>query len=401
MEAESKDTAAATARRRRARKAYLILGTAAVIVAGAWLGHRWLTKGKQNTDDAQVEADVVPLAARAGGVVKVARVHDNQLVKAGDVLFEIDPADLDVEVARAAAELEAARAQEAAAGAQVAVVQSSSAGGLSSARAALTGAGASVRSASEATHAAEAAVARARSDLATAESDLARTQELYDKQAGTRRDVEHAQQGRDVAKAALDSANAQLEMARDQHGLAQARVAEAEGHVTQSAPVDQVVAAAQASAKLATARVKAAEVAVEKARLQRSYATVSAPTAGVVSKLGAHAGQQVMQGQTLLMLVPLETYVIANFKEGQIGEMKAGAPVDVELDAFPGETFHGIVDTVSPATGARFSMIPPDNATGNFVKVVQRVPVKITWTKPPGIAMRPGLSAEVTVHVGS
>jgi membrane fusion protein (multidrug efflux system) len=171
--------------------------------------------------------------------------------------------------------------------------------------------------------------------------------------------------------------------------------------VTQSAPVDQVVAAAQASAKLATARVKAAEVAVEKARLPRSYATVSAPTAGLVSKLGAHAGQQVMQGQTLLMLVPLETYVIANFKEGQIGEMKAGDPVDVELDAFPGETFHGIVDTVSPATGARFSMIPPDNATGNFVKVVQRVPVRITWTKPPGIAMRPGLSAEVTVHVGS
>jgi membrane fusion protein, multidrug efflux system len=122
MEAASKDNAVATARRRRARRAYLILGTVAVVVAGAWLGHRWLTKDKQNTDDAQVEADVVPLAARIGGVVKVARVHDNQIVKAGDVLFEVDPADLDVEVARADADLEAARAQQAAADAQVSVV---------------------------------------------------------------------------------------------------------------------------------------------------------------------------------------------------------------------------------------------------------------------------------------
>lgn len=399
MEAESKDTAAATARRRRAKRAYLILGIAAVVVAGAWLGHRELTRGKQSTDDAQVEADVVPLAARVGGVIKTARVHDNQIVKAGDVLFEIDPADLDVEVARAEAELEAAQAQQAAADAQVSVVQSSSAGGLSSARAALSGAGASVQSASAATRAADAAVARAKADLATAESDLKRQQDLFDKQAGTRRDVEHAQQTRDVAKASLDAANAQAEMAREQRGLAQARVAEAEGHVTQSTPVTQVVASAQASAKLAAARARAAQVALDKAKLQRSYATVTAPTAGVISKLGAHAGQQIMAGQSLLMLVPLETYVVANFKEVQVGKMKAGDPVDVELDAYPGETFHGTVDTLSPATGARFSMIPPDNATGNFVKVVQRVPVKITWTKPPSVSMRPGLSAEVTVRV--
>jgi membrane fusion protein, multidrug efflux system len=401
MEAASKDTAAATARQRRARKAYLILGTASAIVAGLWLGHRWWTQGKQATDDAQIEADVVPVAARVGGVVKLAHVRDNQLVKAGDVLFELDPADLDVEVARAEAELEAAHAQQAAADAQVAVVQSSSAGGLSSARAALTGAGASVRSATDAMHAAEAAVARARTDLASAESDLVRAKGLHDKQAATGRDVERAQQARDVAQAGLDAASAQLEMSHAQHGIAQARVAEAEGHVTQSTPVGQVVAAAAASAKLAAARVKAAEVALDKAKLQRGYVAITAPVAGMISKLGAHVGQQLMAGQTVLMLVPLETYVVANFKENQVGPMKPGDPVDVEIDAYPGETFHGVVDTVSPATGARFSMIPPDNATGNFVKVVQRVPVKITWTTPPRAVMRPGLSAEVVVHVGS
>jgi len=400
MEAVSKDTAAATARSRRAKKAYLILGVVAAVVAAAWLAHRWWTKGKQSTDDAQIEADVVPISARTGGVVKTVKVHDNELVKAGDVLFELDPADLDVEVARAEAELEAAKAQQEAATSQVAVVQSSSAGGLSSARAQLSGAGASVRSASDAVRAADAAVARAKADLAAAEVDLQRMQQLFDKGAGTKHDVEHAQQVRDVAKATLDSANAQLGIAREQQGMAQSRVAEAQGHVTQSTPVDAQIAAAEAAAKLADARVKAAQVAVDKAKLQRSYATITAPVGGVTSKLGVHVGQQIMTGQTVVMIVPTETYVIANFKEGQITNMKPGDPVDVEIDAYGGDTFHGTVDTISPATGARFSMIPPDNATGNFVKVVQRVPVKITWTKPPEKSMRPGLSAEVTVHVG-
>jgi membrane fusion protein (multidrug efflux system) len=399
MEAASKDIAALAARR-RARNAYLILAASSVVVALAWFAHRGWTHGKEDTDDAQVEADVVPIAPRVGGAIKTARVHDHQVVQAGDVLFEIDPADLEVEVARCEAELQAAQAQQAAAEAQVGVVQSASTGGLSSARAALTGAGASVRGAEEAMRAAQAAVERARADLATAESDLKRQQDLFAQKAGTRHDAEHAQQARDVARASLDAASAQLAMARDQHHLAQARVAEAEGHVTQSTPVDQAVAAAAASAKLAAARTTAAQVALDRAKLQRSYAAITAPAAGVISKLGAHAGQQVMVGQPLLMLVPLDGYVIANFKESQIGRMKAGDPVDIEVDAYPGQTFRGVVDTVSPATGARFSMIPPDNATGNFVKVVQRVPVKITWSSPPGAAMRPGLSAEVTVHTG-
>ena len=399
MEAESKQTATDAARSRRAKRAYLILGVISVLVAGGWyLHHRWVA-GKQSTDDAMVDADVVPIAARVGGVVKATKVHDNQIVKLGDVLFELDPADLDVEVARTEAELEAAKAQAAAADSQVAIVEQSSAGGLSSAKAALSGAGASVRGASDSIRAAEAAVARAKADFANTDAELKRAQALIAKDAITRRDLEKAEQMHAVSKAALDSATAQLGVVREQQGMAQARVAEAQGRVTQSAPVDQQIAAAQAASKLAAARVKAAEVAVSRAKLNRSYATITAPANGTISKLGAHVGQAVSAGQALLMLVPSETYVIANFKESQVGDMKAGDIVDVELDAYGG-TFHGIVDTISPATGSRFSLIPPDNATGNFVKVVQRVPVKITWTKTPDIAMRPGLSAEVTVHVG-
>jgi membrane fusion protein (multidrug efflux system) len=383
---------------RKGKRAYLILAAVATIVAVAWLGHRWWSAGKQSTDDAQVEADVVPIAARVGGVIKMARVQDNQLVKAGDVLFEIDPAELDVEVARTEAEHEAALAQQTAAEAQVGITEQSSTGGLSSAKAALTGAGASVRSAADTMRAAEASVARARADLSTADSELSRAQQLFSKEAITRRDLEHAEQTRAVAKAGLDAASAQLDAAREQRGLAQARVAEAQGKVTQSAPVDQQVAAVQAAAKLAAARVKVSEVALSRAKLNRSYANVTAPVGGVVSKLGAHAGQSVMAGQALLMIVPIETYVVANFKESQISAMKPGDPVDIELDAYEG-TLHGTIETISPATGARFSLIPPDNATGNFVKVVQRVPVKIRWSEVPKISMRPGLSAEVTVHV--
>ncbi len=394
MEAPSKETA----RKRRATRAYMILAIVATTVAGVWFVHRWMTKGKQSTDDAQVEADVVPVSSRVGGVILTAKVHDNQLVKAGDVLFEIDPAYLDVEVARTTAELEAAKAQQSAADAQVAIVEKSSTGGLTSAQAQLTGASASVRSASDATRAAEAAVARAKADLTQATTELARTQGLLAKGAVTRRELEHAEQTHAVAKAALDAATAQLDVAREQRALSQARVAEAQGRVTQSGPVDQQIIVARAAAELAAARVKAAEAAASRARLDRGFARITAPAEGVVSRLGVHAGQMISAGQALLMLVPTTTYVIANFKENQVGEMHAGDPVDIEIDAYEG-TFHGVVETLSPATGARFSLIPPDNATGNFVKVVQRVPVKIQWTKPPQLAMRPGLSAEVTVHV--
>lgn len=153
----------------KGKRAYMILATVAMLVAAAWLAHRWWTRGQEKTDDAQVEADVVPISARVAGTLVTARVRDNQPVKAGDVLFEIDPATLDVDVARAEAELEAARAQLAAAQAQAAVVRSSSSGGLSSARAALTGASASVRGAADTIRAAEAAVAQREADLKTAQ----------------------------------------------------------------------------------------------------------------------------------------------------------------------------------------------------------------------------------------
>jgi len=386
-------------RRRRAIRAYLILAVVAVAVAGGWLLHHWRTANQVSTDDAQVDADVVPVSSRVAGSVLRQVVSDHQHVAKGDPLIELDPTDFEVEVRRAEADLVAARAQADAADAQVAVVRSSSTGGLSTAKAQLTGADAAVRGASAQIQAAAAAVARAKSDLDVAEHDLARAHQLRTSDAITARELEEAQAKRDVAAASLDQRTAELDGSREQRRLADSRVAEAAGRVAQSTPVDQQVASADAAARLAHARVTAAEVAVERAELARSYTRILAPVEGVVSKVAAHPGQMVGAGQPLLMLVPSTTYVVANLKEGDVIRIEPGDPVDIELDAFPDRTFSGVVETVSPATGARFSLLPPDNATGNFVKVVQRVPVKIAWKQPPTATLRPGLSADVTIHV--
>jgi membrane fusion protein (multidrug efflux system) len=143
--------------------------------------------------------------------------------------------------------------------------------------------------------------------------------------------------------------------------------------------------------------VKSAEATLTLARLQLSYTRVPAPEDGVVSRLGAHEGQIVQAGQPVMELVPARTYVVANFKETQIGRMRPGQPARVRIDAFPGKVFEGKVESRSGGTGARFALVPPDNASGNFVKVVQRVPVRIAWTAPPDVPLAAGLSAVVTV----
>lgn len=386
-------------RRRRALRAYLVLAAVATLAAGGWLVHHHLTADEVSTNDAQIDADVVAVSAQVGGTVARQVVADHQAVAAGDVLIELDPADYDIALRRAQAELEAARAQADAADAQVAIASSASKGGLSTAQAQLVGADASARGATAQIRAAEAAVAAARADVGTTEHDLERATKLRATDAITQRDLEAAQAARDVAAATLDRRTAELNAAREQRRLADSKVAEAAGRVTQSTPVEQQIAAADAAARLAHARVTAAEVALDRATLDRTRTRVVAPASGVVSKLAVHQGQTITAGQSVVMLVPATTYVIANLKEGEIARVRPGDTVDIELDAFDGAHYAGVVDTVSPATGARFSLLPPDNASGNFVKVVQRVPVKIAWKGTPPVAARPGLSAEVTIHL--
>jgi membrane fusion protein (multidrug efflux system) len=391
---------ATTAASGRGRKPLLILGALAVAVVIGVVGYRTLTAGRESTDDAQVAADTVAVSARVGGVVAKVLIQDNQPVKRGDLLIELDPADLSARVQQADAELGTAQAQASAADAQVSIVEATSKGGLASARAALTGTTAGVGSADAQLAAARAAATRADAELRKAEIDLRRAEVLRKADAVPQAQLDSAQIAVDAARAAKAQAEAQIALAADSRRGAASRVVEARGRVDQSAPVAPQIAAARAGAALAAARVRSVQAALVLARLQLGYTKIVAPADGYASKLTARDGQMVAAGQPLVELVPRSTYLVANFKETQIGQMRAGQAATIEVDAFPGRKLTGRVESLAGGTGASFSLLPPDNATGNFVKVVQRVPVRISWVNPPpGLELRPGLSADVTVDV--
>jgi membrane fusion protein (multidrug efflux system) len=382
------------------RKRLLVrIGVAAAAALALLVGARlFLTRGEETTDDAQIEADVVPVAPRvAGAVVRVA-VHDDQQVKKGDLVFEIDPADYTARAQQAEAELATAQAQAAVADAQVQVVEASARGGFAGARAAVSSSAAALQQADAQIAAAQASVRRAEAEAVKARADLGRAKQLRAGDAIPQAQLDAVQAAADTAEAGVASARANAAAAEEAKRTAQGRVGEAQGRLGQSTPVAAQIAAAHASADLAHARVKSAQAALDLARLQLSYTKVVAPADGEISNLTVREGQLLAAAQPVGQLVPNATYVVANFKETQIGAMKPGQRVDVDVDAY-GQTLHGRLESLSGGTGARFSLLPPDNASGNFVKVVERVPVRIAWVDPPrGMTLRAGLSATVTVH---
>jgi len=358
-----------------------------------------VTRGNQSTDDAQVESDVVPLAPRVSGMVLRVLVEDNAPVHKGDMLIEIDPADYAAKVKQAEGELATARAQAQAADAQAQVAVASARGGLGAAQARVSGSTAAAGNASAQVEAAKAQLARAEAEAKRAQQDLARMLELKASAAVSQERVDNAQAANDSAQASLLGARAQLTAAIDQQKGAETRIEEARGQLRQSEPVNAMVAVARANAELAAARVTTAEATLDLARLQLSYTHIVAPEDGVMTRLSAHTGQLIAAGQAVATLVPHAVYVVANFKETQVGEMRAGQPVDLKVDSFSGTELHGIVASMAGGTGARFALLPPDNATGNFVKVVQRVPVRIALRDvPANVQLRAGMSVDATVH---
>jgi membrane fusion protein (multidrug efflux system) len=320
----------------RKRRVLVGVGLVVAAAAGVFGTHLYLTRGDVSTDDAQIEADVVAIAPRVPGTIAEVLVADNAAVKEGQPILRLDDADYQVRVRQAEAELETARAQAATAEAQVG--------------------------------AARASVTKAEAEAEKAALDLRRAEAL--------------KAGDAIASERFDATRIGSETAQAGAGQNRAQYA-----------------AALAGANLARARVKVAEAALEAARLQLSYTLVKAPAAGSISRLSARNGQIVQAAQALGQLVPSRTYVVANFKETQTGAIRPGQPVDVEIDAYGGKALHGKVESISGGTGARFALLPPDNASGNFVKVVERVPVRVTWDDAPSdLPLRAGLSAYVTVH---
>ncbi len=382
-------------------RGYLIVGVVSVALVAGIGGYVLLTAGEEDTDDAQVSADIVPVGTRVSGLIMKVNIKENDLVKKGQVIAEIDDAEYVAREKQAAAELKTQQAQAAAADSQVQVVEATSKGGLLTAKAMVNGSSVGVTSAAAQAEAARAALQHAVVDAKKAELDLNRAKELRAANAIPSQGLDNAQATYDAAQAAVAQAKAQLALAEQSRNTALAQVAEAQGRLGQSAPVDAQIATAHAQAELAHARVESAKAALDQADLQLSYTKIIAPADGLASRLTVHPGQQVNVGQPVIQLVPTATYVTANFKETQVGKMHAGEKATILVDSYPGRKFEGTIESLSGGTGSSFSLLPADNATGNFVKVVQRVPVRISWANLPNdVAMRAGLSADVTVEVG-
>ena len=384
------------------RRVIMLSLLAAFILSGAtwWVLHR----GLEVTDDAQLDADVVAVPSRAGGTVTAVHFIDNQRVEAGALLVELDDAQAKAKLAQAEAEVLAAKASADAADATSDLTARNASAGQSIARASLTGAAVAVTSTSDQIAEGNANLASATAQRDKAKLDLDRTKQLFATGAIANAQLEAAQAGFDSAQALRDSAEARIITLKSSTTQARARVSEASARLGQASDtLPSQVAEAKAHAASARARVATAEATRDLAQLDLSYTKIFAPHAGIVSKRSVAEGQLVSAGQAVVMLIPDArkggaVWVTGNFKETQLAKMRIGQPATLTIDAY-GREVQGKVESFSGATGARFALLPPDNATGNFTKVVQRVPVRVKLENvPDDLMLLPGLSVELTVN---
>jgi membrane fusion protein (multidrug efflux system) len=329
----------------------IILGL--ILIIGGWYGiNAYLfSRVHEDTDDAQLEGNIDPISPRVGGYVTEVNVDDYMPVKAGDVLVKLDDRDLASKVSQAEAALESAKANLAVVEANIA---SSQVGVVTS----------------------EASIKNAQVKVWQAQQDFNRSKNLLAEQATTQKEY-------DAAKAALEGAQTQLDVVKTQQTSAQKNYA-----------------AQQQQMAVAKAAIAQRQADLDYAKLQLSYAVIKAPVSGRVSKKNVQVGQYVQPGQSLFsVVIDSSVWVVANFKETQLEKMRLGQHATIEVDAFKDHPLDGSVEEFSSATGAKFSLLPPDNATGNFVKVVQRVPVKIKINadKQMLALLRPGMNVHVIV----
>jgi membrane fusion protein, multidrug efflux system len=387
---------------------------AAIVVIAAVVGLYLYFHNRESTDDAQVDGHITPIASKIYGRVAQVLVTDNKHVKAGDVLVQIDPADSQAALDQAKASLALAEGEAQSAGIDIPRTNQTSASSTSSAQATLAGAQADlVRSQASYDQAqtadldyAQANVEKSRANAELAKADLQRYTPLVQKGEISQQQYDAAKANADATRSALVAdeqrlaqAKRNIDITRAQLGAAQAHVDEAKAGVASAQADQKRVAMRSADEQAKIAAVNRARAAVQAAELNLSYCTITAPVDGVATHKSVENGQIVQAGQGLMVVVPLQdVWVTANFKETQLRYMRPGQKAYVEVDTY-GKTFPGHVDSIAGATGAVLSLLPPENATGNFVKVVQRIPVKIVLDPiPPSVAvLRPGMNVDATV----
>jgi membrane fusion protein (multidrug efflux system) len=394
-------TSGAGAKARPRTRTWLVATVGALSVAGAagwYVAHR----GLESTDDAQIDADVVSIPSRTSAAIAKIYFTENQHVKAGDLLAELDAAPAQARLAQAEANLAAAIASADVADADAHVEATNARANKSAAQASLSGAASAATATHDQIAEAEAQVASAQAHFEQAHSDLDRAQRLADSGAIAKASLEQETTAFTAANASLAQAKAHLGSLRTSTTQAVSRVDEANAKVRQTTDVDVFITQAEARARAAHAQVATLQAARDLAALEVSYTRIVAPEDGYVSKKTIEVGQMVSPSQPIVQLVPEHTWVTGNFKETQLATMKAGQRARVSVDAYPGVTLDGEVESFSAATGARFSLLPPDNASGNYTKIVQRVPVRIHVQHAPGnVVLRPGMSVELTVDTRS
>ena len=388
----------ATQAKPKRKRAPFVLGGLAVVAIGVAVYIYVSRLGKEKTDDAQVEAHVANVAPRVPGQVKRVLVQDNQDVAAGQTLVELDDRDQQVRVAAARADLAAAQAQLRTAQTQLALTDKTAKANLAVARG-------GVEQASAMTGTTAAQIDQARADVSAAEShkqltkiERDREQRLVQQGAMPQGSLDAKIAADEEADAALAQAKAHLASALASRSNSTGTVDAARGKLLAASTVDEQVEAARAQVALGEARVAQAQSALDRALLELDYTKVKAEIAGTIAKRSVEPGQAVSPERPIMAIVDLaDTWVVANLKETQLASVKPGQPVDIEIDTFSG-TLSGHVDSIAAGTGSRFSLLPPDNAAGNFIKVTQRVPVKIKIDDRDGRVLRPGMSAEITIH---
>jgi membrane fusion protein, multidrug efflux system len=377
----------------------IIIGVVILLVVGFFV-YRYVTS-YESTDDAEVDGHINSISTRISGHVIKLNVQDNQYVQAGTVLVEIDPADYQVAYERAKADFDDAQAAAAAAGVNVPITSVNTTSQVSATEADVASSRAGIAAARQQYEAAKAQLAQAVANDVKAQNDLGRYKQLVDKQEISQQQYDQAVAASRASAAAVDAARATADAAQQQVTQAQGKLVQAEANLSnaRTAPRQMEVTRSRAASALAEAQFKKAEL--DQAQLNLQYTKVTAPVAGVVSDRTVEVGQNVAPGQELMKVIPLnDVWITANFKETQLREMKVGQPVTIEVDA-SGRKYKGKVDSLAGASGARFSLLPPENATGNYVKVVQRIPVKIVLD--PGEnndqSLRPGMSVEPKVWI--
>ena len=383
---------------------FIVIGVIVLLVLGAAFFY-WRSTFTEDTDDAQVDGNLYQVSSRITGHVVKVYVDDNQAVHTGDPLADIDPTDYQVALDQAEADLANAQAQYTQAVTNVPIISTNVGTTVTTSASDVKGSSDTVAQSEKQVEAATARVAQAQANEQKAQDDVDRYTPLVQKDVISKQQFDTAVQALAGAKASVVEAEANVLAQQNAVSNARARLVQAQATSQQSvknAPGQVRVERSRAAA--AAAAVKQAEARVEQAKLNLSYTHITAPTTGIVNKKNVEVGANLSAGQDLMTIIPLtDLWVTANFKETQLAHMCAGQPVTLKVDAYGGRKFSGKITQIGGATGSMLSLFPPENATGNYVKVVQRIPVRIDFTnlsqENGDYVLRPGLSVTPEVAI--